>query len=351
MKAIMTKTRLTEIDLLRFAAAVAVVIFHLAFRGAAADGLSTFSYPAIAEAAKYGYLGVDLFFMISGFVILMSAASGGLRSFAESRVTRLYPAFWCCCSLTYISGLVSGQAAFQVSWWEFLANMTMLGDFLGVRRVDGSYWSLFVEIKFYLWVAGVLALGLMVQVERILYGWLMVTVALLIVPSYRLQSIFLTDYAAYFIAGAMFYLGWSRGFTWRIWLAIAGTCVMAMYQSIGRARELDAHYGTSLNDQIICLAIGLFFGVFALIALRKTAWIARVNWQTVGLLTYPLYLIHQNIGYMILNALGTQFGTLGTFTLVVLSLVVASVIINRWFERPVAAAIKRFFRRFEPLTN
>ena len=64
--------RVNEIDLLRFIAALAVVFFHYAFRGYAADDLSILPYPLLAPLAKYGYLGVELFFMISGFVILTS---------------------------------------------------------------------------------------------------------------------------------------------------------------------------------------------------------------------------------------------------------------------------------------
>lgn len=76
-------------------AALAVMIFHYGFRGNAV-GMSQFSYEPMAEAAKYGYLGVELFFMISGFVILMTASAGSLRRFCVSRAVRLYPSFWIC---------------------------------------------------------------------------------------------------------------------------------------------------------------------------------------------------------------------------------------------------------------
>jgi peptidoglycan/LPS O-acetylase OafA/YrhL len=68
----MSRSRINELDVLRLFAALFVVCFHYAFRGHAADGLSPISYPPLLPAAKYGYLGVQLFFMISGFVILMS---------------------------------------------------------------------------------------------------------------------------------------------------------------------------------------------------------------------------------------------------------------------------------------
>ena len=88
----MNRERVHEIDLLRLLAALAVVFYHYGFRGYAADGMTHMPYPLLAPLAMYGYLGVQLFFMISGFVILMTASSGGLKSFVISRVVRLYPA-------------------------------------------------------------------------------------------------------------------------------------------------------------------------------------------------------------------------------------------------------------------
>ena len=90
----MSKTRVNEIDLLRFFAALAVAFYHYAFRGYAANNLSIMPYPLLEPIAKYGFLGVELFFMISGFVILMTAASGSLKGFIVSRIVRLYPAVW-----------------------------------------------------------------------------------------------------------------------------------------------------------------------------------------------------------------------------------------------------------------
>ena len=65
--------RFYEIDLLRFVAAFAVVLFHYTFRGAAGEAFTSVAYPELAGITKYGCLGVDLFFIISGFVILMTS--------------------------------------------------------------------------------------------------------------------------------------------------------------------------------------------------------------------------------------------------------------------------------------
>lgn len=57
--------------------------------------------PWLDAAARFGYLGVDLFFLIGGFVIMMSAAHGTAQAFTASRAGRLLPAFWICCTATF----------------------------------------------------------------------------------------------------------------------------------------------------------------------------------------------------------------------------------------------------------
>jgi peptidoglycan/LPS O-acetylase OafA/YrhL len=132
-----TGRRVNEIDLLRFLAALAVVFHHYAFRGHAADNLTVLWYSALVPVAKYGYLGVDLFFMISGFVIFMTVSDGTLRHFVVSRVAKLYPAFWICCTITFVVSLAIGGERFPVSVIEYLVNMLCLGGVFGVAAIDG----------------------------------------------------------------------------------------------------------------------------------------------------------------------------------------------------------------------
>ena len=49
-------------------------------------------FPSLHQLSRYGYLGVELLFIISGFVILMTAYNRTIQSFVASQVARLYPA-------------------------------------------------------------------------------------------------------------------------------------------------------------------------------------------------------------------------------------------------------------------
>ena len=84
--------RFPLIDILRIFAAFLVVFYHYLFRGHAADSMMSTNFP-FGELLKYGYLGVDLFFIISGFVITKSIENRSLKQFIIARFIRLYPIY------------------------------------------------------------------------------------------------------------------------------------------------------------------------------------------------------------------------------------------------------------------
>ena len=77
------------LDLLRFAAAMTVTVYHFLYRGAQDGGYLDFSFGAAGVSVSLGYLGVNLFFMISGFVIIWSATGRDWYGFSVGRLARL----------------------------------------------------------------------------------------------------------------------------------------------------------------------------------------------------------------------------------------------------------------------
>lgn len=336
----MSNNRVNEIDLLRFIAALAVVLYHYTFRGHAADNLSIMPYPLLSHVAKYGFLGVELFFMISGFVILMTAANGSLKSFVVSRIVRLYPAFWACCTLTFIFTLAIGAPYFFTNPHDYLVNMTLLSGFLGVPSMDGVYWSLFIEIRFYTLVALLLIIKRIHQAQLFLTLWLALTVIYEIFNIHHLNDVFIVKYAPYFIAGSVFYLIWSQGLTIARILLIAGSWLLALKISIAGLAETNKHYNTIMNEGIVGSIISLFFIVMLLVSLRKTGSFGQMRWITLGALTYPFYLLHQQIGFMIFNLVYPDVNPHILLWGVLFMMLVASYGVHIYVEKTLTAPMK-----------
>ncbi|MGH9409031.1 MAG: acyltransferase family protein [Vicinamibacterales bacterium] len=343
--AIRPKARINELDLLRLSAALAVVMYHYSFRGAAADGLSVMSYGLLAPYAKYGYLGVQLFFMISGFVILMTAASGSLRRFVVSRIVRLYPAFWACCTITFAASVLFGAAVLRVSAAQYAVNMSMLSGFVGVPSVDGVYWSLFVEMRFYALVAIVLLFGRIHRAELLIAFWLSVSIVSHLVHIPGLHFLFITDYSPYFIAGAMYYIVWTRGMTAFRAAVLTTAWLLGIWQEREMLPAMYAHYHTHLSPYAVAAIVTVFFAVMGLVSTGRTGIVGRRKWVLAGGLTYPLYLLHQIVGYMIFNSLYRFTNTHLLFWGTIAVMLACAFCIHVGIEKRFSPALKKTIER------
>lgn len=296
-----------EIDLLRGVACASVVLFHFLYRGQQDDWITDRVGPLLSEIARYGYLGVDLFFLISGYVVFSSAQGMTVRAFVASRVARLYPAYWVAACMTAGLAWVLASPLFSVSLRDILINLTMLMHLLplrlGVELVDGAYWSLGVELQFYLMIVVVLWTGTMARIEGLLAGWLLLSLVDY-VRRMHLPTLWLAlDWAPLFTAGILFRLIRQDGLTRQRYLLLWCSLLLALaYGTAPDQLSRGSADGTSRNAWIVAGLLVGFFGVLACIAARRWQLAASALTRTAGLLTYPVYLLHQNIGYMLLAA-------------------------------------------------
>lgn len=138
--------RLTEIDALRGLAALAVVLFHYTTRFTEVFGANltpSISFPD-------GHYGVNLFFIISGFVIFMTLdRTTRPMDFVVSRFSRLFPAYWAAIILTFSITHLLGLPDKLVDATTAFYNLIMIHGFFRIPHVDGVYWTLEVELLFY----------------------------------------------------------------------------------------------------------------------------------------------------------------------------------------------------------
>lgn len=329
-------TRFHEIDLLRGLACAAVVAFHYLSRGPRANWISGVNFPAVESVARYGYLGVDLFFLISGFVILMSAQGATPRDFVASRVARLFPALWIAAPLTAGTAWLLHEPRFAISLPHFLLNLTMVPHWFKAPYVDGAYWSLAVELHFYIFVWLALRLGQMPRLEWLLAAWLIVSALNALRPAWPVEFWLNARWAPYFIAGGIFFrirtLGLSR-------LRAALLCGSWPLAVLYAARNAPS---AGVDAAIVSVIVSAFFIIFLMIAFGD--WRMAPSRLTIwsGLLTYPVYLIHQNFGMMLHELLHPVLDhaptTLAITTAIVLLL---GGLIHRLIETPLGPALRR----------
>lgn len=354
--------RVYQIDLFRFIAAITVVLHHYLFRGHAADNKSPLAFEEFAGIFKYGYLGVNFFFIISGFVIVLSIRDLSLKKFIVSRITRLYPAYWFCAVLTFLVISFFGAPIFQTSFPQLLANLTMFHSYLGYDHIDGVYWSLVVELQFYLLIAIFLIFNQFIKLkfDHLIWFWLGITVLHLFFKNVLLfraaYYLLILEWSSYFIAGIIFYQIFKEGIKVRHIILLLICFVLSLKGAMLQIDKVEQHYHTSFSPYIICSAITAFYILMFLVTTGRLQVINSPKMLQLGLLTYPLYLIHQNIGYIIFNNLGILINkyilVLSTVTLMLL----LSYFISKYIERPVAAFLKnvlekRFYLKSRKLSS
>lgn len=284
------RRRYEEIDALRGFAATWVLLSHyLPF-------WEQYIGPApIIVPNEWGWYAVKLFFVISGFVIFMTLdRCRSVTEFAVLRTSRLYPTYWGSLALAAgIGGLVFGEDIWLTA---VAANATMFQEFLGFHNFDVVYWSLTVELGFYLICAALLAVGLHRRPLLFVSGWLVVSAAWAILGSGPqpvtdrewLSLVLVVDFAPYFGAGIVFYTAEKRGWDRQKASLIAAAVATELLIS-------GAEGGVVMG---ICLIL------FQLAVTERMPFIVTGPTLWLGTISYALYLIHRNLGYHLLRYLG-----------------------------------------------
>lgn len=345
--------RLAQLDALRGIAALAVVLFHVTTRY---DQLYGHATPTLV-AAPWGHYGVNLFFMISGFVIFMTLErTRRPLDFVVSRFSRLYPAYWAAVLLTFSVTHLLTLPGKTVGWDALLVNLTMLQGFFGVPHVDNVYWTLEVELLFYAWAL----LSYRFAGARGLRGFLFGCLALRLV--YEAAAAFaqvdlpwmgqrwlLLPYIAWFALGVAIYRltgagearddpgeGGGRGFfdfsvgAARVDLALAIAALAVM----------------TVVDGPMLGALALAFGVLLIGAAQgRWRWLEHPALLWLGAVSYGLYLLHENIGWALLRRL--EGVGLEPHAAIVLTVVLALLLahgLTRAVEQPAMRWIRDSYR-------
>lgn len=317
--------RIGELDALRGLAALGVVLFHY-----------TYKYEQIFNDGvmnkyifNYGFLGVQLFFIISGFVIFMtiSKVKSG-KEFVLKRFFRLYPVFWICLIITFIITSLSGIERFERTFMEFLLNFTMIPDLFKARMIDGVYWSLLPELLFYGIVLIIFLFRLLHRIEIIMFIWLLISfISIRVVGNPVISTLIVSNYSYLFIAGICFFKIYTKKGDVSHHLLII-TCLLYCF------------FLVSIIEFIITI---IFFLLFYLFVFKKLIFLNTMKPLIyLGRISYPLYLIHQFIGLILIQKLFT-IGITDFYLLLLIPITITifvSWLISSSIEKPIHSLLR-----------
>lgn len=329
--------RMLELDSLRGLAAIVVVLYHYIDRYAETVG-------HVGEPlfwVPWGTNGVRLFFIISGFVIFMTLdRTRRPLDFVVSRFARLYPAYWAALTLTATVVVLAPAAGFAPTAFQVLVNTTMWQSLFLVRDVEGAYWTLYVELCFYVVMFVLFAAGQLKRIER----WLAVALGVVWVFwlgqhlhgefgwSWRLTATFgrVIPEIPFFVIGICLYrIQRAVRVDPSIWFMLAALVTIALQKE-----PLDA--ATALVG--VAAFAFIFAGKAAVLRLPLFIWL--------GTISYSLYLIHNYAGRSLILVLQQAGWSANASILLVTALALGTAtLLTYLIERPAQRAIRRWHRQ------
>lgn len=343
--------KLPGVQVLRAVAALLVVVLHAEFW--ALHGLGLNHKPLLLV----GSAGVDIFFVISGFIMLVSSkhlfgSPGGRATFITRRLIRIVPLYWAVTTLRVLE--LSRQSPSPVSIETVIASY-LFWPFIGLDGTSlpvlGVGWTLNLEMFFYALFA--LAIGARRDIAVVC-----VTVALLIAVAIApVLGEFFPPLAFWgqpivleFAAGIGLGVAYERG--WRIPAPLALLIILVAVIA------LTAQIGTDMGGpRLICAGLPSLLLVGGVVLAKTKSHGLRPPRSLVflGDASYSLYLVHPMVTAMI-GILMTRFGlisktAIGAGTIILAGTIVsiiAAIATFLLFERPVTRLLRsRFERRFE----
>ncbi len=351
--------RLGTLDGMRGVAAMMVVLYHFGARWSEqVHGTSLYPHgdifiEAFGPLQYFGGIGVKLFFLISGFVIMLTLQRcRSIVDFAGRRAARLWPTMIVCATLTTLainwSGIyneLAGTEYWHITLLEYLSSIifvdpALVGDALGVPGqdwADGVYWTLWTEVRFY---AVVSILFWLFSGRSFFWAWMIyqsISTALVLVGAFDLGSVprplallFIPANMAWFTLGIVGYSYWKK--TLNLPLLIAGgLAILALL-----AGCLNGSWKTELAIVFVTVLPFVLF-------LLRSPLLNFVNTPaaiTLGLASYPLYMFHERIGMLFitrLNDMGVPpFLGLALTTAV---LIAFAIFLSKALENPAKDAI------------
>ena len=238
---------------------------------------------------------------------------------------------------------MAGDPHFTMSGLKFMANATFAIGVAPSLFMDGAYWSIVAELTFYFWIAALIATGVFAKrLTMAMVVWLLISAVCQMQPSsVILEHLFLAHSSGFFAAGVMIYVWREIERSPQTALVLSLATGMAALQSLHEAQWFEEHAGAPLQPTVVA---GLSIACVLLVLLASSLRGARLPprlMMALGGVTYPLYLLHQNIGYILFNRYPDAATPLAAITGVSAIMLATAFIVWRFVDIPGQRAMRR----------
>lgn len=368
----LTKQHVVLLDFVRFLAALSVMIYHLCYWK---NGHIPTNVLDSNNFWWFGWVGVQVFFLLSGYVIAFSASNATPFTFARSRFLRLIPTIWICASITLIAKLLlDNQLPSLDLLYSYLSTLIIYP--LGIH-IDVVYWTLTVECAFYFLVYLVLRwstfpklipLMIFIGVISSLYNILIILMDLNLLnellPKFslllnklhhmRTSRLLLLEHGIYFSLGVLLWYLTQKpknDFSIRVILFVFAVVCSLTVLNASNEYILEHHaVGIFEMSPLIVFLAGLILIYFA----QKLGRIHFLNSEPMkialrflGLTTFPLYLLHNDAGLLVLSHLSGLVPDLIALISTIIICIVTAVITFKIIEPFVLVFFKQIWHGFE----
>ncbi|WP_413531731.1 acyltransferase family protein [Empedobacter brevis] len=350
----MNNPRIKVFDAIRVLAIIMVFMHHF---------YSSSNFPELGHLTYFGFLGVPLFFMISGFVInLTLERTDNFKTYLKNRFIRLSPAMIICSTLTFVffAFFYTGEGYNNSkNVWNYLIANTFIDPHvfnlysgeIKYYYLDNAYWSLWVEVCFYIIIG---ALYFLNKKKYLLY---FVLICMIMMP---LQIIFYSHTARpyllnYFSESQLNYYKLIARclvlFSECIWFII-GMLLLKLHQTRNKKYLYFIMFSLGLcffKERSIEVFIFVFFLFLFIIVFiykpERLKFLEQPILLKIGTASYCMYLIHYHLGTVLIKYLNANFGLGYLSPLIVIGLVVIfGLVCYEYFEKKLMRVYKRIFK-------
>ena len=295
-----------------------IMIYHYTYKFEELFEISTISF----WGQQYlGIIGSASFFIISGYFIFPNKLDNfSVNGYLKKKIFRLWPTYAIGITITFLSISIFGLPGRECNFIDYILNMFMINGFIGTRYVDGAHWYITYLLLFIFITTIIVILQKKYEVNRmtLVNSWSVIDLVFTILSKYfemnsRIYMLIGEKYVAFFILGIVIKeMQHNKDFKRYVFSILCAMCVIL----------LKEHW-------ITIIGVLIFLFSFVLAINYKLKFLNAKTLVYIGGISYPLYIIHQNLGYQLMLCMTkmlNKFSNIYILVTIIMAILIATLL-------------------------